>query len=127
MSVSSPYEHFILFVLLPTIVNFLFIFNCISVSLYKLSTVGKTLFGLKKWSLITQFSSPITYYSVFIAHRSSLITYHLKHPTPFGTITHLSSLNIFQLFMGPIHVPCVAFTLFIYLFSFNSQYPNSPN
>ena len=71
----------------------------------------KALFGLKKWSLITQFSS--------------LITHHLKHPTPFGTITHLSLLNIFQLFVGPIHVPCAAFTFFF--FPFNSRYPNSPN
>ena len=31
------------------------------------------------------------------------ITHNLKHPTPFGTITHLSSLNIFQLFVGPTH------------------------
>ena len=76
----------------------------------------KALFGLKKWSLITQFSSPITHHSVFITHHSSLITHHLKHPTLFGTITHLSSLNIFQLFVGPIHVPCAAFTLFIYFF-----------
>ena len=65
-----------------------------SVSLYKLSTVA--LFGLKKWSLITQFSSPITH--------------HLKHLTLFDTITHLSLLNIFQLFVGPIPVPCAAFT-----------------
>ena len=78
----------------------------------------KALLGLKKWSLITQFSSPIT-------HHSSLITHYLKHPIPFGTITHLSSLNIFQLFVGPIHVPYAAFTFFF--FSFNSQYPNSPN
>ena len=49
-------------------------------------------------SLITQFSL--------------LITHHLKHLTPFGTITHLSSLNIFQLFVGPIPVPCAAFTFF---------------
>ena len=47
-------------------------------------------------------------------HHSSLITHHLKHLTLFGTITHLSSLNIFQLFVGPILVPCVAFTFFFF-------------
>ena len=47
-------------------------------------------------------------------HHSSLITHHLKHPTLFGTITYLSSLNIFQLFVGPILVPCVAFTFFFF-------------
>ena len=36
----------------------------------------KALFGLKKWSLITQFSSPITHHSVFITHHSSLKTPH---------------------------------------------------
>ena len=76
-------------------------------------------------SLSFYHSSLITHHSVFITHHSSLITHHLKHPTLFGTITHLSSLNIFQLFVGPIHVPCAAFTLFIYFFSFNFQYPNS--
>ena len=80
------------------------------------------------------FKKRVTHHSVFITHHSSLsfhhlslITHHLKHPTPFGIITHLSSLNIFQLFVGFIHVPCASFTLFIYYFSFNSQYPNSPN
>ena len=68
---------------------------------------------LKKWSLITQFSSPITHHSVFITHHSSLKT---PHPTPFGTITHLSSLNIFQLFVGHIPVLCAAFTLFSFFF-----------
>ena len=72
----------------------------------------KALLGLKKWSLITQFSSPITHHSVFITHHSSLKT---PHPTPFGTITHLSSLNIFQLFVGPILVPCAVFT-FLFFF-----------
>ena len=51
-------------------------------------------------SLITQFSS--------------LITHHLKHPILFGTITHLSSLNIFQLFVGPILLHCVVFTFFFF-------------
>ena len=32
---------------------------------------------LKKWSFITQFSSPITHHSVFITHNSSLKTPHL--------------------------------------------------
>ena len=66
------------------------------------------------------FKKMVTHHSVFTP-----ITHHLKHPTLFGTITYLSLLNIFQLFVGPIHVPCAAFTLFF--FSFNSQYPNSPN
>ena len=56
----------------------------------------------------------VTHHSVFITHHSSLSFHHLKHLTLFGTITHLSSLNIFQLFVGPIHVPCAAFTLFIF-------------
>ena len=60
------------------------------------------------------FKKMVTHHSVFITHHSSLITHHLKHPTLFGTITHLSSLNIFQLFVGPIHVPCAAFTLFFF-------------
>ena len=63
-------------------------------------------------SLLTQFPSLIT-------HHPSLITHHLKHLTPFGTITHLSSLNIFQLFVGPTHWPNVGWPfsiLFLFLF-----------
>ena len=51
-----------------------------------------------------------------VTHHSVFITHHLKHPTPFGTITHLSSLNIFQLFVGPIPVPCATFTFFLSFF-----------
>ena len=54
-----------------------------------------------------------------VTRHSVFITHHLKHLIPFCTITHLSSLNIFQLFMGPIHVSCAAFTFFF--FSFNPQ------
>ena len=39
----------------------------------------------------------------FITQFPSLITHYFKIPYPFGTITHLSSLNIFQLFVGPTH------------------------
>ena len=46
-------------------------------------------------------SSLSFHYPSLSFHHSSLITHHLKHPTPFGTITHLSSLNIFQLFVAP--------------------------
>ena len=61
------------------------------------------------------FKKMVTHHLVFITHHSSLITHHLKHPTLFGTITHLSSLNIFQLFVGPIHIPCAAFTLLFWV------------
>ena len=71
------------------------------------------LFGLKK--MVTHHSVFITHHSSLSFHHSSLITHHLKHPTLFGTITYLSSLNIFQLFVGPILVPCVAFTFFFFL------------
>ena len=58
----------------------------------------------------------ITHHPSLITHHSIFITYHssLKTPTPFGTITHLSSLNIFQLFVDPIPVPCAAFTFFFF-------------
>ena len=59
----------------------------------------------------------------FITQFLSLITHHLKHFTPFGTITHLSSLNIFQLFVGPIPVPCAAFTFFSFFFSLQPPIP----
>ena len=59
----------------------------------------------------------------FITQFLSLITHHLKHSTPFGTITHLSSLNIFQLFVGPIPVPCAAFTFFSFFFSLQPPIP----
>ena len=61
-------------------------------------------------------SSLSFHYPSLSFHHSSLITHHLKHPTPFGTITHLSSLNIFQLFVGHIPVLCAAFTLFSFFF-----------
>ena len=37
----------------------------------------------------------------FITQFSSLITHHFKISYPFGTITHLSSLNIFHTVCGP--------------------------
>ena len=45
---------------------------------------------------ITQFPSLITHYSLLITHHSSL-----KIPYSFGTIIHLSSLNIFHTVCGP--------------------------
>ena len=50
-----------------------------------------------------------------VTRHSVFITHHLKYLIPFGTITHLSSLNIFQLFVGPIPVSCAAFTFFFFL------------
>ena len=47
-----------------------------SFSSFSLSLMAKALFGLKKWSLITQFSLPITHHSVFITHHSSFKTPH---------------------------------------------------
>ena len=44
----------------------------------------------------------ITHHSSLNFHHLSLITHHLKYPTLFVTIIHFSSLNIFQLFVGPI-------------------------
>ena len=72
---------------------------------------------------VTRHSVFITHHSSLSFYHSSLITHHLKHPILFGTITHLSSLNIFQLFVDPIHVPCSTFTLFIYFFpsTFSTQ------
>ena len=70
---------------------------------------GHSSFSFHHSSLITQFLS--------------LITHHLKHSIPFGTITHLSSLNIFQLFVGPIPVPCAAFTFFSFFFSLQPPIP----
>ena len=86
----------------------IFIFLIASVSLYKLSTVA--LFGLKKWSLITQFSSPITHHSVFITHHSSLKT---PHP-----VWHHHSFVITQYFSticGP-HTCTLCSFYFIYFF-----------
>ena len=71
-------------------------------SLLLLHTIRSALFGLKKWSLITQFLSPIT-------HHSSLKTHH--------PVWHHHSFIITQYFSiicGPIPVPCVAFTLFFF-------------
>ena len=64
------------------------------------------------------------YHSSLLTQFSLLITHHVKHPTSFGTITYLSSLNIFQLFVG--HIP-VTWCNFYFFFSFNPQYPNSSN
>ena len=41
------------------------------------------------------------HHSISVIHHSSLITHHSKYPTPFGTITHFSSLNIFHTICGP--------------------------
>ena len=57
-------------------------------------------------------------FSFFITHHSSL-----KIPYPFGTITHLSSLNIFHTVCGPQTCHSMQF----FFFFFNPQYPNSPN
>ena len=81
----------------------------------------KALFGLKKWSLITQFSSPITHHSVFITHHSSLKT---PHP-----VWHHHSFVITQYFSticGP-HTCTLCSFYFFFFFPFNSRYPNSPN
>ena len=52
-------------------------------------------------------------------HHSSLITHHFKIPHPFGTITHLPSLNIFHTVCGP-HI-CHSMQLFF------SPEPRNPN
>ena len=73
-------------------------------SLLLLHTIRSALFGLKKWSLITQFSSPIT-------HHSSLKT---PHP-----VWHHHSFIITEYFSticGPYTCNCVAFTLFFFFF-----------
>ena len=79
------------------------------VSLVWFKKIGHSSLSFHHPSLITQFSS--------------LITHYLKHPTPFDTVTHLSSLNIFQLFVGPIPVPCAAFTFFSFFFSLQPPIP----
>ena len=91
---------------------FIIIFNH---SIFKWSPLNshkiKGLFGCL--FLITQFLLPIT-------HHSSLKIPNSLHPTPFGTITHLLSLNIFQLFAGPTHWPNASWLfslLFIFYFS----------
>ncbi|KAL4625827.1 hypothetical protein ACB092_05G052700 [Castanea dentata] len=58
------------------------------------------------------FSSLNFCHSSLITHHSSLITHHLKHPTPFGTITHSSSLNIFHTVCGPHTCHLLYLTLF---------------
>ena len=70
------------------------------ISLVWFKKIGHSSLSFHHPSLITQFSS--------------LITHYLKYPTPFDTVTYLSSLNIFQLFVGPIPVPCAAFTFFFF-------------
>ena len=78
-------------------------------SLLLLHTIRSALFGLKKWSLITQFLSPIT-------HHSSLKT---PHP-----VWHHHSFIITQYFSticGPYTCTCAAFTLFFFFF-----FPSTP-
>ena len=79
---------------------------------------GQGLFGFKK--MVTYHLVFITYYLSLNFHHSSFITHHLKHFIPFGTITHLSSLNIFQLLVSPIPVPCAAFFFFLF-------FPSTPS
>ena len=73
--------------------------------------------------MVTHHSSLNFCHSSLITHFSSLKILQLPAPHPFGTITHLLSLNIFQLFVGPIPITWCSF----YFFSFDSQYPNSQN
>ena len=60
----------------------------------KPSRIIKGLFG--SFFLLLNF-----HHSISVTHHSSLITHRFKHPTPFGTITHFSSLNIFHTICGP--------------------------
>ena len=76
------------------------------ISLVWFKKIGHSSLSFHHPSLITQFSS--------------LITHYLKYPTPFDIVTYLSSLNIFQLFVGPIPVPCAAFTFFFF-------FPSTPS
>ena len=81
------------------------IFYCLSVS-----------YGPATKKLISTFGNlGLVWFKKMVTHHSVFITHHFKHPTPFGTLTHLSSLNISQLFVGPIPVSYVAFTFFFFL------------
>ena len=59
----------------------------------------------------------------FITQFSSLITHHFKILYPFGTITHLPSLNIFH----TVCQPHTRHSVQVFLFFFFPQNPNSPN
>ena len=61
----------------------------------------------------------VTHYSIFVTHHSSLKIPQLPTSHPFGTITHLSSLNIFQLFVGLIPITWCSFYFFFF--------PSTPN
>ena len=71
-----------------------------------------SLVWLKK--MITHHSSLITQFSSLITHHSSLKILQLPTPHLFGTITHLSSLNIFQLFVGLIPITWCSFYFFFF-------------
>ncbi|KAK9988721.1 hypothetical protein SO802_028960 [Lithocarpus litseifolius] len=85
------------FRLTPVQVGLMPIINPLAHGLPSQDITAKTLFGLKKWSLIT-------HHSIFITHHPSLITHHSKISHPNNIITQLPSLNIFTLFVGPISV-----------------------
>ena len=85
----------------------------------------QALFGLKKWSLITQFSSPITQHSVFITqhsalsfHHSSFITYHssLKTPHPVWHHHSLVITQYFSIICGPHTCTLCSFYFFFFFF-----------
>ena len=54
----------------------------------------------KYWVMKSEWWCQTGWIIFFITQYPSLITHHLKHPTPFGTITHFSSLNIFHTICG---------------------------
>ena len=74
----------------------------------------------------------IFHYSPLLTQFSSLITFQLKYPITLHKVylapsLNLSSPNIFQLFLGSYLSLGQLLLSFIYLFSFNSKYPNSLN
>ena len=68
------------------------------------------------------------FFSSLITSHSISVTHHLKYPTPYTplVITHLSLLNIFQLFVGPTHWPNVnwLFSLSLFFFFFPCLSPS---
>ena len=70
----------------------------------------------KKTSVTKAFFFFNFYHSSFVTQFLSFITYHssLKIPYPFGTITHLSSLNIFHTVCGAISVTRYSFFFFFF-------------
>ena len=89
--------------------------------------VTQVLFGFKKRSLITQFSSLNFHHPSLITQFLSFITHHssLKTPHP---VWHQHSLVITQYF-STIYGPhtCTLCSFYSFFFSFNLQYPNSLN